>query len=85
MAVPASRYRTSHRPMPQTVPEINYDSTEIVRRVGTTKAYISFKNRLWKVPQAFRGEPVALRPQQTDGCYGVFFGATRIANIDLKT
>lgn len=85
MAVPASRYRASHRPMPESLPEIGYDSGEIVRKVGTTKAYISFKNRLWKIPQAFRGERVALRPRYSDGCYGVFFGATRIATIDLNT
>lgn len=85
MAVPASRYRASHRPMPESLPEIGYDSGEIVRKVGTTKAYISFKNRLWKIPQAFRGERVALRPRHRDGCYGVFFGATRIATIDLNT
>ena len=85
MAVPASRYRASHRPMPQTLPEIDYDNGEILRKVGTTKAYISFKNRLWKIPQAFTGERVALRPGKPDGCYGVFFGATRIAKIDLRT
>jgi hypothetical protein len=56
-----------------------------VRRVGTTKAYVSFRGRAWKVPQAFRGERVAIRPRATDGHYGIFFGATRIATIDLTT
>ena len=35
--------------------------------------------------QAFRGERVAIRPRATDGHYGIFFGATRIATIDLTT
>jgi len=81
--VPASRYRPSLRAMPDRLPRVEYDSSEIVRTVGTTKAYISFKGRLWKVPQAFCGERLALRPLTTDGQYGVFFGAHQIANIDL--
>jgi hypothetical protein len=35
------------------------------------------------VPQAFRGERVAIRPLTTDGHYGVFFAAHQIATIDL--
>jgi transposase InsO family protein len=52
--VPASRYRPSPRAMPDRLPTIDYDEQEIVRAVSTTKAYVSFKGRLWKVPQAFR-------------------------------
>jgi len=54
-----------------------------VRAVPTTKDYISFKGRPWKVPQAFRGERVAIRPLTIDGHYGVFFAAHQIATIDL--
>jgi transposase InsO family protein len=81
--VPASRYRSSSRAMPDRPVQIEYDDHEIVRRVGTTKAYISFKGRLWKLPQAFCGEQVAIRPRSPDGRYGVFFGAHHIANINL--
>jgi transposase InsO family protein len=81
--VPASRYRPSTRSMPDRLPRVEYDNNEIVRRVGTTKAYISFKGRLWKLPQAFYGERVAIRPLNTDGQYGIFFGSHHIANIDL--
>jgi hypothetical protein len=35
------------------------------------------------VPQAFRGEQVAIRPIGSDGQYGIFFGAHQIANFDL--
>ena len=61
----------------------SYDADDIVRTVPTTKDYISFKGRHWKVPQAFRGERVAIRPLTTDGRYGVFFAAHQIATIDL--
>lgn len=81
--VPASRYRPSPRSMPDRLPEVEYESHEIVRIVGTTKTYISFRGKLWKVPRAFRGERVAIRPTGTDGHYGIYFGAHQIANIDL--
>jgi len=81
--VPASRYRPSARSMPERLPQVEYDEHEIVRSVPTTKDYISFKAQRWKVPQAFRGERVAIRPLSTDGLYGIFFAAHQIANIDL--
>ena len=55
-ATPAERYRPSKRALPETLPAPAIRAGEIVRRVGTTKAYVSFRNRLWKVPEAFRGE-----------------------------
>jgi len=81
--VPASRYRPSPRSMPERLPQVEYDEREIVRSVPTTKDYVSFKARHWKVPQAFRGERVAIRPLSTDGQYGIFFAAHQIAKIDL--
>lgn len=81
--VPASRYRPSARSMPDRLPAVDYDEHEIVRTVPGTKDYIQFKGRPWKVPQAFRGERVAVRPLTTDGWYGVFFGAYQVATIDL--
>jgi transposase InsO family protein len=81
--VPASRYRPSQRSLPDRLPEPDYARHDIVRLVATTKAYVSFKGRLWKVPQAFKGERVAIRPLDRDGSYGVFFATRRIASIDL--
>ena len=71
--------------MPDRLPEAEYDSHEIVRRVSTTKAYVSFKGRFWKVPQAFRGERLAIRPSANDAQYGVFFAAHQVAIIDLAS
>jgi transposase InsO family protein len=85
LAVPASRYRPSERVFPQRLPPVVYDEREIVRRVPTSNDYVCFKGRRWKVPQAFRGEPVAIRPLSTDGRYGIFFAAHQIAEIDLTT
>jgi transposase InsO family protein len=80
---PASRYRASLRAMPEQPPMVEYDDGEIVRKVAGSKAYVSFRGRLWKVPQAFCGERVAIRPRSADGLYGVFFGAQEIATLDL--
>jgi transposase InsO family protein len=80
---PASRYRPSPRAMPKRLPEVEYDHGETVRTVPSTKAYVSFKGQLWKVPKAFRRERVAIRPLTVDGQYGVFFASRRIATIDL--
>jgi transposase InsO family protein len=84
LEVPASRYRASVRAMPDRLPQVEYDEHEIVRIVPTSKDYIRFKGQLWKVPQAFRGERVAVRPRSVDGRYGVFFGSREIAHIDLR-
>jgi transposase InsO family protein len=81
--VPASRYRPSSRAFPERLPQVEYDDCEIVRRVPISNDYVRFKGLRWKVPQAFRGERVAIRPLSTDGHYGIFFGAHQIANIDL--
>jgi transposase InsO family protein len=82
---PASRYQPSQRAMPDRPPQVDYDDNEITRAVSSTKAYVSFKGTLWKVPQAFCGERLAIRPLSTDGRYGVFFAAHQIASIDLTS
>jgi len=81
--VPASRYRPSPRAMPEHLPQAEYDEGEIVRTVSTTRHYVSFKGRLFRVPQAFAGERLAIRPSSKDGRYGIFFGAHQVAAIDL--
>ncbi len=70
--------------MPDSLPKVDYDEHEIVRSVSSTKAYVSFKGRLWKVPQAFRGERLAIRSLNADGKFGIFFAAHQIAAIDLR-
>ncbi len=82
--VPASRYTPSSRPMPKTLPVVEYDAGEIVRIVDTTRSYISFKGQHWRMPQAFRGERLAIRPRARDGLYAVCFGAHQIAEIDFN-
>jgi transposase InsO family protein len=82
-ACPISRYRVSPRPLPNPPPSPEYDEQDVVRTVSTTKAYISFKGRLWRVPKAFQGERLALRPLDRDGAFGVFFASHQVATLDL--
>lgn len=84
MGVPASRYAPSPRSFPGKLPEPVYDEGEIIRRVSTTKAYVAFKGHTWRVPKAFQGETLAIRPLANDGQYGVYFAANQVALIDLK-
>ena len=81
---PAEHYRPSKRTFPETLPAPQYDQGDTVRRVGSTKAYISFRNRLWKVPEAFVGETLAIRPRLPDGHFAICFGAHQIATLDLN-
>ena len=83
LAVPASRYRPSIRPMPAKLAQPHYEDATITRKVPATKAYIAFKGRYWKVPEAFCGEYLAIRPTSIDGEFGVFFAAHLVATIDL--
>jgi hypothetical protein len=83
MDVPADRFRPSSRAMPARLPEVQYDSEEILRTVSSTRSYISFKGRMWRVPQAFLGERLAVRPMDRDGHYGIFFASWQVASIDL--
>lgn len=83
MNVPADRFRPSCRAMPARLPEVQYDSSEIIRTVSSTRHYVSFKGRMWKVPQAFAGERLAIRPSNRDGSYGIYFASWQVATIDL--
>jgi len=82
--VPSNRYRPSARSLPGKLREPEYEEGTIVRRASSQKANFRFGKRRWHVPEAFRGELVAIRPLATDGKFGVFFGAHQIACIDLR-
>ena len=84
LTVPASRYRPSApKPMPKKPAEPHYEDAEITRKVPATKGYVSFKSRHWKVPDAFCGKRLAIRPADADGQFGVFFASHLISTIDL--
>jgi transposase InsO family protein len=82
---PAERYRLSPRSMPDKLPQPAYQDGEIIRKLSINKATISFKGKDWTVSRAFQGELLAIRPQDIDGTFGIYFGANLIKTIDLNT
>jgi len=67
MALPASRYRPPPWSFPGRLPEPVYDSGEIVRRVSSTKGYVSFNGKARRVSGASKTECLAIRPLDRDG------------------
>ena len=81
---PASRYAPSPRAFPERLPEICYPAGACVRKVQHG-GRISYRGRELRLPSALYGHPVAVQPRpEQDGVLDVFFGATPIAEIDLK-
>ncbi len=83
MATPAESYRPSSKEMPGSLPKIEYESDDYVRKVQSV-GEIHFKGREFIVGKAFRGEPVAVRPTTEDGKYKVFYCREMIKKIDLN-
>lgn len=83
MQVPASRYRPSPRAFPESMPLIEYDSRDLVRRVQKG-GEITLRGRSYKIGKPFVGHPVALRPTPSDGILDVFFCHQKIAQINLN-
>jgi hypothetical protein len=81
--VPASRYEVSPREYPERFEPVEYDSG-FVRKVDA-RGYLYFGGREFKLSKAFRGERVALRETETDGCYDVVYCAFRVAHVDMRT
>lgn len=80
---PVSRYRPSPRPYPEKLPEIEYGPDDHVRKVQA-EGQLSFRGVSFHVPKALRGNPVALRPSETDGVFGVYFCHHKVMEISLK-
>ena len=82
--VPASRYTVSPRPFPEQLPEIVYGPDVLVRRV-TDGGRLSFEHRIYRVPKAFKGYPLGLRPTAQDGVMDVLFLHHHLQVLDLRS
>ena len=82
MQVPASRYRPSMRSFPESLPPIQYDSMDLIRKVQNG-GEIWLRGRPYKVGAAFVGHPVALRPTPDGSGLDVFFCHQKIAQLDV--
>lgn len=79
---PISRYSPSKRCFPDQLPPIEYGSSDIVRKVQIDGT-ISFKGKEYHIGRVLHHYPVALRPSETDGSYGVYFCHQKVSEIDL--
>jgi transposase InsO family protein len=83
MQVPAGRYRPSPRSFPERLSPVEYEPGSLVRRVNDG-GRISYKGRVFSIPKAFDGYPVALRTTLSDGVFDVLFCQFTVAQIDLN-
>ena len=80
---PVDRYQPSPRPYRETPEPFAYGPDDLIRRVHQF-GRLRFKGHIFKVPKAFRGKLVAVRPTPADGQFDIVFRTTRIAAIDLR-
>lgn len=83
MATPASRYRPSARPMPERLPEPEYDSQDAVRKVQIG-GEVNYRGVAFDVPRALAGQKVGIRPAQEDGFVEIRFFREVVARVDLR-
>jgi transposase InsO family protein len=83
LQVPARRHRPSPRPFPETLPAIAYAPGDVVRRVQEG-GWFSYRGRDYRVAQAFRGLPVALRANGPEDQWQVWFCHTCLGTVNLK-
>lgn len=82
-ATPASRYTPSPISFPDSLPQIEYGPNDLVRKVQQF-GELYFKNKIFKIGNAFYGLPVALRPTADDNIWQVYFLTHLVALIDLR-
>jgi transposase InsO family protein len=80
---PISRYTPSPRPFPDQLPPVTYDPADQVRIVRS-QGSISVHNRSYFVGRGLIGEPVALRPTDTDGVFAVLYCHQQVQTLDLR-
>ena len=83
LEVPASLYRPSLRPFPETLPDIEYPNAQTVCIVRD-KGVFKFEGRSFKVAKCFKNHAIGVLPTTTDGVFNVFFCNQRISKIDLR-
>ena len=79
---PASLYSCSHRSMPKTLPQPDYPSAHVVRRVRTN-GEIKWRGDMIQICSALAGERIAL--EEIEQGWTVWFHQTPIASISANT
>jgi len=82
MKPPVSRYTISQRKYSSVLPDIEYRTTDIVRKVNKA-GNISVNNKKYFISESLQGLPVALR-EYAEGQYQVYFCQQKLFGIDLR-
>jgi len=82
LITPIERYAPSPRPYRDSIAPFAYGPDDLPRKVQDGR--ISFKARFIRVPKAFTGKTMALRPTNIDGRYDLVFRSKTISTIDLN-
>jgi transposase InsO family protein len=83
MKTPATRYRPSPRSMPETLPSIEYHSTDCVRKVQQG-GWFDYRGQTYRISRAFFGQRIALRATERDGELGIWFCTHQVGILDIK-
>ena len=83
MKTPAQRYAPSPRPYRETPQAFDYGPADIVRKVQSL-GLVYYAGRRLRIPKAFRGRSIALRPTKTDGVFDIYYRHQKIAVLDFK-
>lgn len=84
MNTPISRYQVSPRSYPETLPPIEYDNHDTVRKVNHD-GKLSVKGIVFTISRALEGQYVGLRPTKIDGVIDVYYCHQKIKTLDLRT
>lgn len=79
---PASKYRPSHRPMPDKLPEVQYPGHYHVLRVSSSGMAYSF-GRLLYVGYLLTAERIGME-EAADGIWNAYYGPVKLGYFDLK-
>jgi len=80
---PVSRYQASGRQFPLSLPVIEYEPDDAVRKVNH-KGEISYQSRRIFIGEGLQKQTVAVRPATVDGVFQVYFCHHQIREIDLR-
>jgi transposase InsO family protein len=83
LATPVQRYRPSSRSYCDRLEPFPYGPDDQLRRVQLG-GRVSYKNRLLKIPKAFGGKLIAIRPTAQDGVFDLVFRHQRLRSVDLR-
>lgn len=83
LRTPSQLYSASHRSYPETMPTVEYDSTDEVRKVSPRHT-ISYRGKSLFIGNAFAGEFVAVRRTPIEHVIDVYFSTHRLHTFDLS-